>query len=498
MTSTSSQNNTSLEIEARDYYRDHFVEFCQDEVGVILDDWQMNAYEMLMKNRFLAVRSGSGVGKTKFLSLLVLWFLAFRPYAKVPCTASNQHQLFDLLWSECSRNIDSSKFLKKHLEWTQTRIGVKGYEASWYAVARTATVSSDGVVAEGLQGFHSDDGLLFVVDEASGIADSIFPAIEGAFTGDNCYCVMTSNPTRLSGYFYDIFHTSKTGAKYAKVHVSCLDSPRVSKSYIEMMQERYGEDHPVYRFKVLGEFAEGSDERLVPFDFIEQMRLNVRESLISDKMPVEIGIDIGRSRAASIACVRQGFNILAFEEFTRKRKQIHDTIDTVGWIETLINLYDPEIVRLDANGIGVGVYDILHKKYGDMIVAFIGQAKAQDNLRYANLRAEAAWILRDKISSLWCKCWPDRFLLELSDICKKPAAKFLIESKDEMLKRSKRSPDYFDSAMYAYANNSDPIISARASGFCSSLIAANNDLIKLPRGFDLITTGWHQHNFRFR
>ena len=79
----------------------------------------------------------------------------------------------------------------------------KNREERWFAVARTATKP------ENMQGFH-EDNMLFIVDEASGVADDIMEAIQGTLPGVNNKLVACGNPTRASGFFYDCF-TSAAG-----------------------------------------------------------------------------------------------------------------------------------------------------------------------------------------------------------------------------------------------------------------------------------------------
>lgn len=69
-----------------------------------------------------------------------------------------------------------------------------GNEKRWFAVARTATKP------ENMQGFH-EDNMLFIVDEASGVADPIMEAILGTLSGANNKLLMCGNPTRTSGTF---------------------------------------------------------------------------------------------------------------------------------------------------------------------------------------------------------------------------------------------------------------------------------------------------------
>ncbi|MFC6546023.1 hypothetical protein ACFQBN_04800, partial [Cohnella cellulosilytica] len=63
----------------------------------------------------------------------------------------------------------------------------------WFATARTATRP------ENMAGFH-EDHMLFVVDEASGVADPILETILGTLTGEDNKLAMFGNPRGLLGF----------------------------------------------------------------------------------------------------------------------------------------------------------------------------------------------------------------------------------------------------------------------------------------------------------
>lgn len=473
--------NESLMFEAFQHYESHPVDFCQEVVGVQLDTWQIEALNNLQEYHFLAIRSGSGVGKTCLMSLATIWFLATKPNCKIPTTAPSQHQLYDLLWSEHHKWISRTPFLQDLLVWTQTRIGVKGHEPVWYAVARTAQASPADEVASGLQGFHSEDNLLFLVDESSGVHDAIFPAMEGALTGKNAYALLAGNPTKTSGYFFDIFNNPKIGKLWKKMHVSCHDSPRVEKRYISMMEERYGEHHPIYLIKVLGDFATGSISTLIPFSYIEEMMNTLKDNSMSPKLSPQIGLDVGRSQSASVLTVRQGFNVLDVAE-KHKPGRITDTEEICQWASEYITAYNPSHVKVDAI-FNPGVFDMLKSMWGNIIVPVIGGQKSTHPERFINLRAEGYWDLRELIPKLWCKDWPQRLITELSDIRQKDNVRkdiIQIESKKDMMNRSMRSPDYADSLMYAFLSP-EACLNERMLApftFASGYAAVNAELVK--------------------
>ncbi len=444
----------NLAVDAINHYYNHPTDFVAEVIGVQPDPWQDEALTGLAEHHFLAIRSGSGVGKSCLMAWVGLWFLFTRPNSKVPCTAPSQHQLYDVLWSEYYKWISKSQILQNFFNWTATKISVKGYDPTWFAVARTSQVKPGSDVAEGLQGFHEERNILFEIDEASGVADAVYPAVEGALTTEDAFCLLAGNPTRVTGFFHDIFTVSEMAKYYKHMHISCYDSPRVTERYIDMMRARYGEDHPIFQIKVLGEFPEADVNLLIPPSYLDQMVNNSPVNVTG--FNVEIGVDIGRSHAASVLCVHQGYEIIKWDE-KHKRGAVTDTTELTRWVTDHIVEFEPTSVKIDAVGLGAGVYDNLKEVYGSMIVPVIGQASCADEYkaRYTNLRAQGYWELRELIPHLYCKRWPDRLITELGDIRTKQGMsdKIKIESKDDMLARAMKSPDYADALMYAFLDS---------------------------------------------
>ena len=159
-------------------YQQDPVLFAREVLSFEPDSWQEGALMDLAGNPKVAIKSGQGVGKTGMEAVALLWFLACFPYPRVVATAPTRQQLHDVLWSEAAKWQERSPLLKRLLKWTKTYIYMDGYEKRWFAVARTATKP------ENMQGFH-EDNMLFIVDEASGVADPIMEAILGTLSGGN-------------------------------------------------------------------------------------------------------------------------------------------------------------------------------------------------------------------------------------------------------------------------------------------------------------------------
>jgi hypothetical protein len=205
-----------------------------------------------------------------------LVFLCCFSFPRVVCTAPTRQQLNDVLWAEISKWQSKSPILKKILKWTKTKVYMRNYEERWFATARTA------VKPENMQGFH-EDNMLFIVDEASGVADLIMEeAIIGTLSGVNNKLLMCGNPTKTSGVFFDSHN--KDRADYKTHKVSCLDSPRTSKENIAMLTRKYGEDSDVFRVRVAGEFPRGESEAFISLEAAEFAAKEVSIEAVGDTL----------------------------------------------------------------------------------------------------------------------------------------------------------------------------------------------------------------------
>ena len=224
------------------------------------DDWQIEVAYDLRDYPRVSVKSGQGVGKTGVEAALLLWFLVCFPFPRIVATAPTKQQLHDVLWAEVDKWMSNSPLLSMLLKWTKTYVYMIGYEKRWFAVARTATKP------ENMQGFH-EDNMLFIVDEASGVADPIMEAITGTLAGENNKLLLMGNPTKTSGTFYESHTVDR--ALYRCHTVNAENSKRTNKENIAAMKRKYGADSNVVRVRVYGEFPEQEDDVFIPISWLE-------------------------------------------------------------------------------------------------------------------------------------------------------------------------------------------------------------------------------------
>lgn len=347
-----------LDTEAILYYAEHPVEFVEDIIMAVPDPEQAKILNSVAHNQLTTVRSGHGVGKSTVEAWVVIWFMCTRPFPKIPCTAPTQHQLFDILWAEVSKWLRNNKVLANELIWTKEKVYMKGYPEEWFAVARTASKP------DALQGFHADD-VLYIIDEASGVDDSIFEPVLGALSTPGAKLLMCGNPTQLSGFFYDS-HTKNRGS-YSTFHVDGRKSSRVSQDFVQTIINMYGEDSDVFRVRVAGDFPLQEDDVFIPLPLIEK---SVQTEYIPQNKPMQIHIGCDVARYGDDKTVIS-FRTDEKVEIYRKRTG-QDTMKTADDIlrlgMELSEQYkldskrdDPIPVKVDDGGVGGGVVDRLRQ-----------------------------------------------------------------------------------------------------------------------------------------
>lgn len=417
-------------------YRHNPLQFIVDVVGVEPTDQQAaGLLAVAAEGAKVSIRSGHGTGKTAMLAWLILWFLLTNYDAKVPCTAPTSHQLNDVLWAELFKwhNEMKPEFYRR-LVYNSERIYLRGAEKLNFAVARTARKENP----EALQGFHAKY-LLFVVDEASGVDDSIFQVARGSLSSPGARVVLTSNPTRNTGYFYDSHHINRQF--WTPLCFDGAKSPLVDKQFITEISEEFGIDSDFYRVRVSGDFPKAEPDQLIPLDLIEQA---IHREQINLDGPIVWGLDpayLGDCESA--LAIRQA-------DVCKEVKAVrgYDNMELAGWVR---QLYEdtprelrPEKIIVDTIGYGAGVYDRLKELGYPVVGCNVGRAS---NPKYNSVRDELWWKYREWLSERG-KVPDDAKLIGQSTAIKllppQSSGRIRVESKDQMRKRNIVSPDRAD------------------------------------------------------
>jgi len=414
--------------------------------GDRLERWQDEALRALRDgHRRLSIRSGHGVGKTTFLAWLVLWALATHSDCKVPVGANSQDQLRDVIWPEIAKQHRRlPKPLQAQIDCQAERVVIRAAPELAFAVRRTATKEKP----EAMAGFHAGF-LMFLLDEASGIDDVIYETAQGALSTEGAIAVLTSNPTRRTGYFYKTHHELR--ARWHCMRISSEDVPR-ARGHIEDILEAYGKGSNQYRVRVLGEFPTTEEQTVIPLDLVEAAI--ARQVDVINVCPIW-GVDVGRfGDDPSCLAKRKGNHLLE----PPQEWQGLNNVQVAGRIKEEFDQTDedlqPVAIMIDEIGVGSGVVDVC-KDYGLPAYGVNVCESAADDSKYHRLRDELwflgrAWFAA-RNSRIPARC--ERLISELTTPLYdfNASGAIVVEPKKMFKKRLLRSPNQADAMLNTFA-----------------------------------------------
>lgn len=168
-----------------------------------------------IRNR-IRIEAGHTVGKTKIAAGIVSHFFDTCAPSIIYSFAPSYEQINDLLWKEIRVDRRKNNLPGRVLETPELK-----YTENHFAKGR-ATNNAGGRGTERIQGQHGRY-LMFVLDEAEGVADFVYDAVESMASGGIAMVLMLANPrTRVSK-----FYKQRGRDDVANFRISCLWHPNV-------------------------------------------------------------------------------------------------------------------------------------------------------------------------------------------------------------------------------------------------------------------------------
>jgi hypothetical protein len=219
------------------------------------------------------------------------------------------------------------------------------------------------------------------------------------------------------------------------------------------MRDQYGPLSNIYRVRVLGEFPTEDADVLVPLSIVEPAVDRVVTAL--DYAPVW-GLDVARYGSCLNALCKRRANVM-LEPI--KAWGNCSTMETAG---RLLREYKqtpledrPAEILVDVIGVGAGVYDRCEEMGLPVVAVNVGEEPSRmSEGRFARLRDELWWDVREWFASLDCRMPDDPYLI--GELCTvrysiTSTGKIKVEGKQDMLNRGVPSPDRADSLMLTMA-----------------------------------------------
>ena len=403
------------------------------------------------KNVFLSVVSGHGTGKSTDESIVIFWGLTCFIDSQIGCTAPTADQIYDILWKEVARwHRKMPQRLADAFEVQAQYVRVKERPETWFARARTARKENP----EALAGLHAEV-VIIIVDEASGVPEEIFEVAQGALTGKLVIFIMVSNPTRLSGFFYDSHNKNRDN--WRRLQFNSEQSPIVEKDYIKRTEEQYGKDSPQYKVRVLGVFPDAEEDQLISRKLFDEA---TKRTLVRNYNSIRcLGIDPARYGGDRTAFVERQGSYMGVVKVRKDQDIVATANDAVAILKGAReegNGYD--YVMIDVIGLGAGLFDILIDRQRDADISDLTKIipvnvseTAEEENEHHNKRVELWHRLRDYLKTNYCDP-------QLRDDCcaikyGKPDSKGrnTLEAKEETRNRTGMSPDLGDAACLCLA-----------------------------------------------
>jgi len=425
-----------------------------------VDEWQIEFLrklgdELQDRNELssalrMAAAAGHGCGKSALVAWIIIWFMSTRPNAKGVITANTQGQLSGKTWPELSKWHRLA--INRHwFQWTATKFYHVSNPAE-YCITATPWSETNSEAFAGLHSTH----VIQIYDEASAVADSIWTVSEGALTTDGAMWFCFGNPTRTTGRFYECFHKHKH--RWSTYNIDCRKARMTNKSQIQEWIDDYGEDSDFVRVRVRGEFPRQSSTQFISSDCVEDAMERKARKEQFQHMQAVIGVDVARFGSdESIICIRQGDYVHPLKRF----RQI-DTMELAGQVYEIVLQYgQTPVVCVDGVGIGAGVVDRLNQM-GCQVIDVQSAQKSLDVRTYANKRAELWGKMKD-----WLMC--NAILPKDTDLSTQLTSveyglnnrlQIQLESKENMRKDGRKSPDLADALAYTFAYESAQLLAA--------------------------------------
>jgi hypothetical protein len=289
--------------------------FAEEYLKLSLYDWQARALDVIdyasAKERVkIALVAPNGAGKSeRIVGVSALNWLARFPKGRVIVTSADSKQLDSQLMPALRSH--TGKFPAWEFLHREVRTPQGGF--------LFAFVTDESKRAEGHHA-RPDSPLLMIVDEAKSVDQSIFEAI------DRCtytVLVLISSPGLKSGRFFDAF--SKFRADYKCFEIGLVDCPHVGTERIKDTIETYGENHPITRSTLYGEFMAADESTVFAVDYTRLRALIDTPPHPRLTHELVAFCDFGGGQAENVLAVRRGNKLVQLVAWRE-----HDTVAGVG------------------------------------------------------------------------------------------------------------------------------------------------------------------------
>jgi hypothetical protein len=440
---------------------------------------QVEWCQALVDYRAVAIETGNALGKDFWIGRIIPWWLYTRPNSLCIVTGPGQTVLGSVTWKEVRRAIGGfDEFAPPIPLGARISSGIKtsphtvDLGGGWQALGFSTTS------VERASGQHAGE-LLVVIEEASGAEDVVWEAVESL---KYTKLVAIGNPLRPDGGFAELCDQGDSDIRAsvpAREAVRHLNTPSTASPHAELdkspvgladrvfldaVARKYGKDSLWYRCHIKAERPRLSHERLIQPEWLdraiatdtERATQTLRRDGKGGRRRISCDVGEGVGNARSVVGVRDdlGFLEIVASEF-------RGPVDTSAAIAELAHRY--QVTEADVSYDGAGTTG---KRLGNALSGkglpnarpYFGSGSG--GKRFSNLRSASASAFarrldpehyvvahRQQFEPFHLPNGPNlpAILEELKELRGQlKGDKYALESKDDLMDRLGRSPDFAD------------------------------------------------------
>lgn len=407
-------------------------------------------------HRLTAVRSAHSTGKSHIAARIIAHWVDTHPPAEtfVVSTAPSAPQVKAILWrylKELQRKADLGGYITEGEvpEWK-----ISGRLVGWGRKPQDLKTKEEAATA--FQGIHAKY-LLVILDEAGGIPEWLWTAVDSLVTQPTNRVLAIGNPDDSASHFEKI---CRPESPWNKIKISAFDTPNftgervpeelsdnlVSKEWVAERKWVWGEDSPLYISKVLAEFPLTTDDNLIQVDWINNaIARDFSGEAIADYGKFAMDVARGGRDEATLAYWRAGMFRIIWS-----MRGVNNTMRLVGKMKALCREHPAIRGVLDADGIGGPVLDRA-LEVGIPVSPFYAGRRAFEPKKFFNRRSEQWWKLRLLMQDGLVDIDPkdDKLQAQLGSIkwWEDSLGRINVETKQQLKDRGLPSPDRGDTLM---------------------------------------------------
>lgn len=394
-----------------------------------------------------AIASGHGIGKSAFVSWIILFLMSTRVDTRMAVTASTQFQLEDKTWPELSKW--HNLMIHRHwFIWSATALSFAAYPEAKRKNYRATAATVSETNTEAFAGLHNEGkSVAIIFDEASGVYPKIWEVADGALTDGEAFFFAYGNPTKPDGEFADCF--DKHAHMYRTRHIDSREVSFTNKNALNDIIRKYGEDSDEAKVRVKGQFPSQSFNGFIQADAVDEAM--ERTEYGDPGAALIMAIDVARfGNDKSVIKFRQGRDARSIPALKFGKLS---TVQLAEIAAREINAKRPDAVVIESTGPGSGVIDILRDKGYRVHEVHPGSAAVKHE-HFVNKRAEYWDAMREWIYDQGVLENDPALRAQLISIMytlDRHEQRIKLEAKEDMKKRGLPSPDEADTLALTFA-----------------------------------------------